>query len=308
VLQQQDAAMQKVLFLGQDFLTTPTPVHMVYSWRFESVILVCNMGMIKALDPCEYTGQAVVIFTYDDGLLSHFQLAAPLHLKYNIPATFAVIANRVVDSSFWARHLNPLQVLQLNEMGFEIASHGHQHDIAYGEMTDDAIDSDASMSRHIFGFLLEKKVSSICVPFSSYGKRIGHIVEQYYDHIRIRGERTVDILNNGRLNHAFGMEMATNLDEAKRQIKQAIESRTGVILTFHGITEGEAKGKHEVSKAFLDDMLEYVASFDRQQLLPIRLGDVSAIRALHDQTTPKTSTESIDNVDPRHPVPPEISE
>lgn len=266
------------------------------------------MGIIKALDPREYTGQAVVIFTYDDGLLSHFQLAAPLHLKYDIPATFAVVANRALDASFWERHLNSQQVLQLNKMGFEIASHGHDHNIPYSEMTNDAIDSDASTSRDALGRLLGKKISSICIPFSSYSKRIAPIIEKYYDHIRIRGERTVDILNNGHLNHAFGMEMATNLDDAKQHINQAVELRTGIILTFHGITESEAKGKYEVSQDFLKNMIEYVASFNRQQLLPIRLGDISAIRALHDQASPKTSTQSIDNVVPRHSALPEIRE
>lgn len=39
--------------------------------------------------------RGIVVFTYDDGLKNNFTNAVPLHLEYSIPATFALIADRV---------------------------------------------------------------------------------------------------------------------------------------------------------------------------------------------------------------------
>lgn len=97
-----------------------------------------------------YHGQAMICFTYDDGLLDNYELAMPAHLKYDITATFAIIANRVIDSSFYNKFINIEQMQEMSRMGFEISSHGFYHTKKFPELDSIGLDRELNIAKKSF--------------------------------------------------------------------------------------------------------------------------------------------------------------
>jgi len=65
-----------------------------------------------------------VILTLDDGLSSHFEVAAPILDAFRMPAVFCVSTAPPPTAS--GPYMTPEQVRQLGER-YEIAGHGHRH-------------------------------------------------------------------------------------------------------------------------------------------------------------------------------------
>ena len=69
-------------------------------------------------------------FTYDDGPVTHYTHAFPLHKKYGFPGTFLIITSRVEDDADANRPHKNVSWRELKEMsdaGMEIASHTKSH-------------------------------------------------------------------------------------------------------------------------------------------------------------------------------------
>ena len=70
--------------------------------------------------------QPVVVLTFDDAPVSHYQIVAPLLKKYGFGATFYVceFPNMFGDSTL---SMNWRQIKELSDMGFEIGNHTWHH-------------------------------------------------------------------------------------------------------------------------------------------------------------------------------------
>ncbi|WP_201547473.1 hypothetical protein [Psychrobacter sp. Pi2-1] len=62
-----------------------------------------------------------ITFSYDDGLIDNYDIALPLHDKYKIPASLAIIANRVNSPKYWDKFMNPYQVAHTDMRGLSYA-------------------------------------------------------------------------------------------------------------------------------------------------------------------------------------------
>lgn len=72
---------------------------------------------------------AAFSFTYDDGVLSHYTAALPLHLKYGMPGTFFIITDRVEaeGAERAGKYCSWAEVKEMAEKGMEMASHTKTH-------------------------------------------------------------------------------------------------------------------------------------------------------------------------------------
>jgi peptidoglycan/xylan/chitin deacetylase (PgdA/CDA1 family) len=234
----------------------------------------------------EYVGQSLIALTYDDGLTSHFDIAAPLHLRYGIPATFAVVGVRATQPQYWHRSLNPFQITELARQGFEIASHGLKHVKRYADMTDEELDDDLLESKKILeGFVPDGNVNSICIPYASYNARIAALTEKHYELIRTsRGMLEKDILRSKNPLSSFVLKRETRLEEVTQFIDSAVKSKRSIALAFHGVSNKDNLDKYDVSDVLLEGILKHIKSIRRAKLLPICLRDLTSVRHIKKNT------------------------
>lgn len=240
---------------------------------------------IPAYDPEQYSGQALVCLTYDDGLLDNYTRAAPLHLKYGIPANFAVIAKCLLRKRKHTRFMSPLMCRVLAELGFEISSHGMLHEKALRQMTQaeraqDVADSKVVIERAIG---LPGAVTTYCIPFSR--SRAGYVeyLHTVYNVVRHGGSAMNDMpLASNRCVLSYPLTNLTGFAEIKALIDDAIASRRTLVLLLHGIAEdGTEPEPFQVPACLLDQILAYIADQGPQRILPMRL---SSLRQISDAT------------------------
>lgn len=234
-------------------------------------------------DLSRYQGQALICLTYDDGLLDNYTLAVPSHLKYKVPATFAIIVNRLLDNSFHNKFINITQMQDMEKLGFEISSHGYYHKKKFPELNDAELDLELSVSKKILEAFLSEKVVSICIPFGRANEKVIQESYKYYDIVRLFGYRGNEL--NQTLKSpmdAYPILNNTEINKIKRWIDNAIKDKKVITLMFHGIAEAsENKGDYYFSREKLDEVLEYISSVGEDLLLPIRLCDLPKLQEMN---------------------------
>jgi peptidoglycan/xylan/chitin deacetylase (PgdA/CDA1 family) len=69
----------------------------------------------------------LVVLTFDDAVLSHYTIVAPLLKKYKFGATFFIAEFLKPSFSDKTKYLSWEQIGELNKMGFEIGNHTQNH-------------------------------------------------------------------------------------------------------------------------------------------------------------------------------------
>ncbi len=97
------------------------------------ILVVCGV-FISFAEPSVipvYGGKkAMVAITYDDGLISHYTVARPMHAKYKVGGTFFVPVSCADDPMKKNRHgprCSWEQLLEMQKDGLEIANHTMSH-------------------------------------------------------------------------------------------------------------------------------------------------------------------------------------
>ena len=108
--------------------------HLALLFAFASLALLTTVADDTPTGPSVipvYEGKkAMVAITYDDGLLSHYTVARPMHAKYHVGGTFFVPVSCADDPKKKNRHGDRCDWDMLREMqsnGLEIASHTMTH-------------------------------------------------------------------------------------------------------------------------------------------------------------------------------------
>lgn len=235
------------------------------------------MGSIVNPVVADYTGQALVTLSYDDGLLNNYELALPLHEKYGIPATFNVVGQRVIIPSFWGRHMNNEQILDAYNRGIEIASHGYYHYQNEGltSKTDEGVHYELSQSKTVLENIIGiGNVETIAFPYGEYDERIKNIAINYYNGARTSdvGIETIPPIDSYALRTAYVILNTSSFAHVKNAIDSAVASKKWCILMFHGIND-DRETLYETSTDILEQVLEYIANHGRNKLLPINTKD-----------------------------------
>lgn len=68
-------------------------------------------------------------FTYDDGVVTHYSHALPMHLKYGFPGTFLIITDRVEKDgeNRENKYCSWKELKEMSDKGMEVASHTKSH-------------------------------------------------------------------------------------------------------------------------------------------------------------------------------------
>jgi peptidoglycan/xylan/chitin deacetylase (PgdA/CDA1 family) len=118
-------------------------------------------------DECKKEGKKVV-FTFDDGGISFFNIIAPMLEKYGVKGIFFISTNYIDTEGF----LTKKQIKELNKRGHIIASHSHTHPVDMSRLSNDEIFNEWKTSIDILSAIIGEKVEYASIPNGYSNKEI----------------------------------------------------------------------------------------------------------------------------------------
>ncbi len=220
----------------------------------------------------DYKGQAMITFSYDDGLDTFYDFALPLHEKYGIPATDNVIAGKVKDGA-QTMYLDADQMKDMYARGVEIGSHSYSHEEGLTNLSDEDLDFELRESKAVLEQIVPK-VQTIGIPFSMYDERVKAAVKKYYQAARNfeHLQNDIPLADKLWLHTAIAVTNETTFDQIKQRIDEAVENKQWCIIMLHGI-DPDNRDLYEIKPALLEKVLAYVASLGRDKILPVNTID-----------------------------------
>lgn len=227
------------------------------------------ISIVPIDNPIRYSGQGMVTLSYDDGFKNNYTKALPLHQKYNIPLSLNIIAGNLQKQP---RFMTRFEVRDSRRRGAEIASHSYSHENLTTK-TDAELHFEFGESLKVLSDIVGD-VETFAVPYSQYNEDIKSIGSQYYSAIRVHGDKQNDIPPSDPywLNCAIAVRNSTTFLDVKNAIDTAVSNQKWCIIMLHGINE-ENDGEYEITPQLLEEILQYIASFDESQLLPVNTKD-----------------------------------
>ena len=101
--------------------------------------------------------------TFDDGNLSDLLYGAKGLARYNMKATIFVLSSRIGQPGY----LGPQEILELQEMGHEIGTHGADH-LDWTKLNAKGFVREFETARTEIETLIGQRVESAAIPFGSY--------------------------------------------------------------------------------------------------------------------------------------------
>lgn len=232
---------------------------------------------IPPFDPAEYEGQAIIVFSYDDGLQKCYRNAIPEHLENAMPASFAIIAGRLEDEKFSARHMTKEQVGEIIELGFDLNSHGMHHKKRLPTMSPSEVIEELAASKRKLERIFGVSVNSYCIPYSATDREHTAAALEYYPIVRgLRSRMNPLPLEPSELIASFSCQRDTKTSDVIKLIDGAVRDKKALVLMLHGVVEdGAEKAKYEIHRSTLREIIQYANARGRDKLLPVSLSDLT---------------------------------
>lgn len=200
--------------------------------------------------------EALVSFTFDDGFFSTYTKAFPILTKYGYTGTVFVITSCIGTTGY----MNASQLLELQNQGWEIASHSHTHSFLT-ELSDKQLISEIKGSKSILESL-GLRVYGFACPGGRYNEKIVSLISQYYLYHRTSWPAGLNQIplqapqDQYRL-MSVSIEANTTLEEAKQWVLQAKKEKKWLIFIFHRIDES---GEYNWSSQDFEELVKFVKS------------------------------------------------
>lgn len=238
----------------------------------------------------EALNRAFITLSYDDGLLNNYDVALPLHEKYGIPASFAIIAGRAINPTFWGRHMNPQQIVDANRRGVEINSHGMDHRAKFTDLTPQDLVTELKESKRLLqGFLPgSQSINTLCLPFSASNPDVREKAFDYYTFVRGHGGRLNDPYDRENFISSFGLKNHTTFTEIEELIDRAVREKKWLILMLHGVVEKSGTDrKYDITSHLLEKILVYLRSLGPEVIKPISFEEMEKLKQSSNNCAPK---------------------
>lgn len=197
----------------------------------------------------------LIVLTFDDAPVSHYNIVAPLLKKYGFKATFFVceFPPNFRDNS---KYMNWKQIKKLDRMGFEIGNHTQSHTHVNKLSKENFIKQLHYIEAKCDSLKIKKPLSFAYPGYDLSLNAITTLQEQGYLLARAGGSRAYNPLED---NPFLIPSWATNANN-KEQIMGALEeAKNGkiVVLTIHGVPDIEHPWVNTPSELF-QEYLEYL--------------------------------------------------
>lgn len=184
---------------------------------FISTILLLDIVSVSAQDisfdpqieilKWKYGFQSAFSFSFDDGLLSHYQYAKPILDEHGFKGTFYLLPPFLTENlpGIWRYGTWPM-FLNLNSEGHEIGSHTLNHPAltslpAGDTITQNTIQYELYHSRRQIEFRTNKQCVSLAYPYSDHSPLVDSLTARYYQ----TGRSVGPLPNNDSLPAWYGL-------------------------------------------------------------------------------------------------------
>lgn len=201
-------------------------------------LLFLFLTLVCLAESAEPVPDKTVVLTFDDGVLSHSTVVAPLLKKFGFTATFFVCEFQP-DFDDKSKYMSWEQMAQLHRDGFEVASHTRSHKHVPG-MAPGEFDQELSY--------VERMCKSLDVPrpktfaYPAYGtspEALHTLRERGYRFARVGGSRPYDPATDDPLLIPSFSTTGENENAALRVLAALRQAKDGkiVVLTIHGVPD-----------------------------------------------------------------------
>ena len=213
---------------------------LLFSQTFTRGFLIFLVGLVVSAGAGELlpVPEKTVVLTFDDGVLSHSTVVAPLLKKYGFTATFFVCEFQP-DFDDKSKYMSWEQMAQLARDGFEVASHtrSHKH---LAKMSPGEFEQELGFIERKCGELAMPKPATFAYPAygtTTDGLRI--LRERNYRFARIGDSRAYDPKTDDPLLIPSFSTTGTNENAAQRVLAALRLATDGkiVVLTIHGVPD-----------------------------------------------------------------------
>lgn len=221
------------------------------------LIIVCFYSNSQILK--KQTPNNLVVLSFDDAVLSHHSIVAPLLQQFGFGATFFVceFPSKLSDKPVY---MNWKQIDELNKMGFEIANHTQNH-VPTSKVSKTVLIDELSYIENKCDSMNIEKPLNFAYPGYDLNESVLEILkERGYQFARVGGSRAYDPQTDHPL---LVPSWATNADN-KEQIMAAFnEAQNGkiVVLTIHGVPDIEHPWVNTPPELF-KEYLQYLSEHD----------------------------------------------
>lgn len=193
--------------------------------------------------------KAALSFTFDDGTIDHFTLAAPMLEKHGLRGTFFIVTNAIEKKN----RMNWAQVKALAERGHEIGNHSLSHGnlVALGNKGDAARLENEIVAP--IGIIREKTgvaPVTFCYPFNAHNPQVQALAEQHHIASRLKTKGY-----NG---------LKFNLESANLEIDSLIAKGGNAVVMIHGIDPAVKGFQPFNDPALLDQHFAHVKSREKE--------------------------------------------
>ena len=197
----------------------------------------------------------LVVLTFDDGVVSHATVVAPLLKKYGFGGTFFV-CEFPPDFADKTKYMSWPQMQQLHQAGFEVASHTltHRH---VNKLTPAQFKAELdSIEKRCATYGIARPTTFAYPGYDTHPASLPVLQEQGYQFARAGGRRAYDpTTDHPFLIPSFSTAIADKLD-IKAAVQQARNGKI-VVLTVHGVPDNA----HEwvtTPPALFEEYLKYL--------------------------------------------------
>lgn len=213
--------------------------------------------------------QAKVSFTFDDGLASALNKAAPTLAKYGYTGTSYAISGCVQTSGTCpadpdAKYMTWNQLTNLkNTYGWEIGSHSVTHPLMT-ELSAADLEKEVATSKQTFashGF----NTMSFATPYGDYNDQVKAAIAKYYTSHRPFADQQFgnDWPYNDYLLYVKQVQAGITVAQVKSYIDDAKRNNQWLVLVFHGIADKPSKNPDDYQYATAD--LDSIAAYAKAQ-------------------------------------------
>ncbi len=179
-----------------------TDIYRVSLAHFDAHLLLLK-GLQSVADSCDYT------VTFDDGHISHYDLALPALAKYGMHSTFFITTGWVESSN----RVSQQQIREMREAGHQIGSHTCSHPFL-PDCSDVQLRHELLDSRKKLEDILGATVTAISLPYGRWDHRVfraccdAGYTQVYTSDPWLRTAKRGGIMSSGRLTirHSFGAD------------------------------------------------------------------------------------------------------
>ncbi len=218
--------------------------------------------------------KGIIVFTWDDNLVSHGQIIAPIFTEFHKTCSFYINPGA---PDFLANFAN--LYIQLSTKGFEIGSHGFTH-CHLSHLTNEEYINEIRNARNSISNIVHIQPTSFAFPHHDFNEKMLSQSRNIYFETRN------SLYNSVR----YSLKTDTQIEQIDEAVKNAAEHRYTLVFSGHGAFDKETRessGYEPISRHMLYEILKTVEKYVNMQVCTFEQAALKTYVQYHCKTNEK---------------------